>query len=155
MSHPKLEIKGAGAKGRGVFARASIRRGEHIIAFGGQVLHTHDLTDDLFALQIDHDRWLCSRGEHLDDYINHSCAPNAGFVSGEPALLALCDIASGEEIAFDYATSIAEPGWTLECACGAPECRGLVLPWGEMPLEYRERMRPFALRYLREQDRRC
>jgi SET domain-containing protein len=147
---PKLEIKKAVPKGRGVFARAAIARGELVAAFTGWILSTHELTDDLFALQIDHDRWLCSHGDQLDDCINHSCEPNTGFLCGETVLFALRDIAPGEEISFDYATSIAEPGWTLECACGSPGCRKLIVPWGEMPTSFRDRMRPAALQYLRK-----
>jgi hypothetical protein len=145
----KLEIRPAGAKGRGVFTRERIGRGEYLAAFTGFVLETAQLTDDLLALQIGDDLWLCSRGEALDDCINHGCEPNAGFVTGEPLLFALREIQPGEEIAFDYATSIAETGWFLDCACGAPRCRGRVLPWPEMPAAWRDAMRPLALSYLR------
>ena len=44
-------------------------------------------------MQVGPDRWLCSAGEALDDCINHSCDPNAGFATGEPVLYALRDIA--------------------------------------------------------------
>ncbi len=152
MPHAKLEIRSAGPKGRGVFTQQAIAQGEYIAAFTGWVLKTAALTGALFALQIDHDLWLCSHGDQLDDCINHSCVPNAGFLSGEPILFALRDIGPGEEITFDYATSIAEPGWTLACACGWPGCRKLILPWVEMPSSYRERMRPAALQYLRARD---
>jgi SET domain-containing protein len=146
----RLEIRSAGEKGRGVFAATAIAHGEHLVDFAGWVLKSQELTEDLFALQIGHDLWLCSHGDQLDDCINHSCEPNAGFVTGEPILFALRDIAAGEEISFDYSTSIAEPGWTLDCACGAARCRKVVLPWGEIPPDLREQLRPAALRYLRQ-----
>jgi SET domain-containing protein len=145
----KLEIRPAGAKGRGVFAREGIARGEYLAAFTGFVLETAQLRDDLLALQIGDDLWLCSRGEALDDCINHGCEPNAGFVTGEPVLFALRDIAPGEEIAFDYATSISELGWALECACAAPRCRRRILSWPEMARSWRAARSSVALRYLR------
>jgi uncharacterized protein len=151
MSHPKLEVRDAGGKGRGVFAVARIARGELVAPFTGWTLRTSELTDDLFALQIGHDLWLCSHGDQLDDCINHSCDPNTGFSSGEPVLYALRDIAAGEEIVFDYATSIGETGWTLDCTCGSPNCRNVIRSWGELPPDYRERFRPMALAYLRDQ----
>lgn len=144
-----LEIKPAGGKGRGVFATRPIARGALIAKFTGWLVKTADLTDDLFALQVDRDLWLCTRGENLDDCINHACAPNAGFLTGEAVLYALRDIEAGAEITFDYATSISEAGWTLECACGAPSCRKVIRPWSEMPASYRDGMRFAALTYLR------
>lgn len=148
----KLEIRPAGAKGRGVFAREALVQGEYVAAFTGWVLPSAELSDELFALQIGDDLWLCSRGDRLDDCINHGCEPNAGFVTGEAVLFALRDVAPGEEIVFDYATSIAEAGWSLDCACGAPGCRSRILPWPEMPLAWREAMAAVALRYLRDPD---
>ena len=95
--------------------------------------------------------WLCSDGSLLDDLVNHSCAPNAGFLTGEPVLFALRDIAAGEEIGWDYSTSISEPGWSLACRCASPDCRGVVRPWGELSVADRERLRACTLHYLREQ----
>jgi SET domain-containing protein len=149
MAPAKLEVRDAGPKGRGVFALRPIARGELVASFTGWTLATAELTDDLFALQIGHDLWLCSHGDHLDDCINHSCDPNTGFVTGQTVLFALRDIARGEEITFDYATSIGEAGWSLECACASPLCRKIVVSWGEMPAADRDRMREVALSYLR------
>jgi len=59
------------------------------------------------------------------DYVNHSCQPNAGL-SGQIVLLALRDIAAGEEVCYDYATSDSCPYHEFECACGSPQCRGWV-----------------------------
>lgn len=150
MHESELEIRMTEHKGRGVFAREPIAKGRRILAFQGRVLPSAALTDDLLAMQIDHDLWLCSDGSLLDDCVNHSCDPNAGFATGEPVLFALRDIEPGEEIEWDYSTSIAEAGWTLECRCGAANCRGIVRSWGELNAEDRERLRGIALKYLRE-----
>lgn len=149
MANLPLEIRAAGPKGRGVFASAPIGKGQLLTPFTGWLLKTADLTDELFALQVGVDLWLCSHGDQLDDCINHSCEPNAGFITGETVLHALRDIGAGEEIGFDYATSIDEAGWRLDCACGSPRCRGVILPWSEMPTSYREFMKHAALAYLR------
>ena len=61
----------SGAKGRGVFALEPIQRGQRIVALEGRLLPTAALTDDLLAMQVDHDLWLCSDGSSLDDMINH------------------------------------------------------------------------------------
>jgi SET domain-containing protein len=150
MRTPSLEVRNSGAKGRGVFATKPIKRGQRILALEGQLLRTDQLTDDLLALQVGQDLWLCSDGSHLDDFINHSCDPNAGFIDGELVLHALRDIPAGEEICWDYSTSISEPGWSLECLCGSPRCRKIVLPWSELTAKERENLTPCALRYLRK-----
>jgi hypothetical protein len=149
ISSSPLEVRPATGKGRGVFARAHIPRGALLLASAGWLVKTTDLRTDWFALQVDHDVWLCSDGNSLDDCINHSCDPNAGFVSGAPTLYALRDIAPGEEIGWDYSTSLSEPGWHLECRCGAAVCRQVIRPWGELTPSERERLRPMALAYLR------
>jgi hypothetical protein len=144
-----LEVRPTAAKGRGVFASRSIAAGDLIVVLEGVQVPTDELNDDWWAMQIGADLWLSSPGESLDDCINHSCEPNAGFVTGEPVLYALRDIAAGEEIAWDYSTSMAERGWTLECRCETPGCRGTVRSWPELSEAERDRLRPIALRYLR------
>ena len=134
--------------GRGVFAEAPIARGDCIVQCSGWLAKSDELRDDWHAMQVGPDLWLCSTGENLDDCINHSCDPNAGFLNGEPILHALRDIAAGEQIAWDYSTSIAEAGWTLTCRCGAANCRGIVRAWPELSQAERERLRPIALAYL-------
>lgn len=152
MPDPKLEIRLTEHKGRGVFACEPIAKGQRILTFQGRVLRSAELTDDLLAMQIDGDLWLCSDGSLLDDCLNHSCDPNSGFTTGDLTLYALRDIDPGEEIGWDYSTSISELGWTLECRCGSPRCRRTIRSWGELSADKRERLRPIALNYLRGQD---
>jgi SET domain-containing protein len=152
VEDPKLEIRQTLTKGRGVFALEPIAMGRRILAFEGHVLATADLTDDLLAMQIDDDLWLCSDGSRLDDCVNHSCDPNAGFQDGEAILYALRDIETSEEITWDYSTSIGWPGWTLECRCGSARCREVVRQWGELQPEERARLRGNALRYLQHRS---
>jgi SET domain-containing protein len=149
MNDELLEVRPAGAKGLGGFAVRPIPAGTRVIQIAGWVLPSDQLTDDLLALQIGPDLWLCSDGSSLDDRINHSCDPNLGFLHGDPVLYALRDIAAGEEVAWDYSTSLAEPGWSLDCACRSPSCRRVVRSWGELSPADRDRLRPVALAYLR------
>jgi hypothetical protein len=135
--------------GRGVFALAPIARGTCVAVCQGWLATTAALNDDWHAMQVGPDLWLCSAGDNLDDCINHSCEPNVGFVTGEPALYALRDIVAGEQISWDYSTSISEQGWMLACLCGTSSCRGTIRSWWDMHETERERLRPFALTYLR------
>jgi SET domain len=143
-----LEIRQTSDRGRGLFTTETIREATRILPFSGRVLPTAELTDDLLAMQVGPDEWLCSDGEQPDDCANHSCDPNAGFRDGQVALFALRDIAAGEEITWDYSTSIGWPGWSLDCRCGSPACRGTVRSWGELTDDERTRLAPTALDYL-------
>ena len=55
---------------------------------------------------------------------NHSCDPNLWW-SGDD-LVALRDIAAGEELTYDYATGGLAAGTLLRCNCGSTRCRGLI-----------------------------
>jgi hypothetical protein len=145
-----LEVRQTPNMGRGVFASQPIARGTLLIACQGWLALSDALKDNWQAMQVGPDLWLCSMGDNLDDCINHSCAPNAGFLTGEPVLFALRDIGVGEQIYWDYSTSIAEVGWTLDCLCGSTDCRKLIRSWSELSPKERERLRPLALSYLRE-----
>ena len=136
--------------GRGVFATQAIVRGTCLVVCKGWLAKSDALDADWHAMQVGPDEWLCSAGENLDDCINHSCAPNAGFVTGEPALFALRNIDVDEQITWDYSTSISETGWTLECLCGRPNCRKIIQSWYELSDGERERLKAIALCYLRD-----
>src|SRR5262249_3522112 len=109
---PRLEVRDAGAMGRGVFAGRRIRRGELIEACPVLVLSSSDETRLTGATL---DRYLFAWGEGtkgaclalgLGSLYNHSAAPNAVACRVEEAtrieFVALRDIAAGEQIFVDY-----------------------------------------------------
>ena len=147
-----FEVRQTPDMGRGLFAAAPISRGTRLVQCQGWLAKTEALDDDWHAMQVGPDLWLCSAGASLDDCINHSCEPNAGFTTGEAVLFALRDIAIGEQIAWDYSTSIAETGWTLECFCGSSQCRGIIRSWWELSTGERARLGAVALTYLRRTE---
>lgn len=146
---PALEIRMTPHKGRGLFAAERIPRGSFLVQMKGTLYNTADLPEDGMAMQIGDDLWLHSTGDLVDDCGNHSCDPTAGFLTGEPTLFALRDIDIGEEITWDYSTSICIDDWSLTCFCGSESCRGVVRSWHELPIAERERLRAIALHYLR------
>jgi hypothetical protein len=126
---PKLEGKLiTGKGGRGVFARERVRAGELLVVWGGEVVGGDALramSVDRFrlALQVEEDLYLLTANEGPADWVNHSCAPNAGL-QGQVVLVAMRDIRAGEEITFDYAMSDGSAYDEFECGCGARTCRG-------------------------------
>jgi hypothetical protein len=76
------------------------------------------------AIQVGVNAWMWSSGG-LDDLVNHSCAPNLGLFpmvgadggDGDLYLVARREIAAGEELSFDYSTSMVDEPWAMDCAC--------------------------------------
>ncbi len=139
----KLEVR-EGTDGRGVFAGERIPAGARIARFSGPFLRYAQTSATTYALQIGPDLYIGESGG-VDDLFNHSCDPNAGVkISGTSAeLRAIRDIAPGEEIVFDYSTTLDEGDFTMPCRCGSPACRGLIGDGRDLPQEvwdrYRER----------------
>jgi hypothetical protein len=125
--------------GRGLFAGELIDAGTEILRFTGPSLTLNEVrargVAAANALQVGIDRYL-----YLDEpgrYVNHSCAPNAAVV-GDTSLVAIREVAAGEEVRFDYSTTVSD-GWTMPCGCGAPGCRGLVVAFQLLPEALRRR----------------
>ncbi|HEY9595280.1 MAG TPA: SET domain-containing protein-lysine N-methyltransferase [Spirochaetia bacterium] len=116
-----------GTEGRGVFTEEPIPAGVLIMRFTGPFLRYDQTSVDTYALQIGPDLYIGESGG-LDDLVNHSCEPNAGFhIEGTDAdLYAIRAIAPGEEILFDYSTTLDEDDFTMACRCGTPSCRSLI-----------------------------
>lgn len=145
----KVYIKSSLQHGRGVFARDQIHAGEPILTFSGPLLKRTEVREEDYHLQVGADLYLGASGE-ADDYVNHSCAPNAGFRDGL-VLEARHDIGPEEEITWDYSTAIDEadfPGFN--CRCGTAACRGVVRSFRHLDPDIRERLRGWLLPYLRE-----
>jgi hypothetical protein len=124
-----------GLAGTGVFADRAYARGEEIIGIHGPV-HSGAELDSIgfrpgYPLQIDLDRYMVVEAPFV--YCNHSCDPNGG-ITAELKLVAVRDIAAGEEICFDYSSTMLEDNsWTMECGCRAANCRGRVEDFDRLP----------------------
>lgn len=117
--------------GHSVFAAGPIEKGELIVVWSGKLVDRATLESlpasvRRYSLQVEEDNFLVSLTDcEPADYVNHSCAPNAGL-SGQIALVALRHIAEGEEITYDYSMSDGSAYDEFQCLCGSPECRGRV-----------------------------
>jgi hypothetical protein len=129
---PKLVTKAHPEKGGcAVFAAALIRANELLSVWGGDIMTLEQVVDlppeiRPYSVQVEEDLYLVTTGRpERADFINHSCDPNAGLI-GQITLVAMRNIAPGEEVCFDYAMSDGSPYDEFECACGAINCRGRV-----------------------------
>ncbi|HNK63137.1 MAG TPA: SET domain-containing protein-lysine N-methyltransferase [Anaerolineales bacterium] len=127
----KCEAREHPTGGCAVYAILPIYKGEVVSLWGGLIVQKSELDPAMprftqRVLQIDEDLYiLTAERPEPNDCFNHSCEPSLGF-SGQIALVAMRDIAAGEELTFDYAMSDGGPYDEFDCACGSPFCRGRV-----------------------------
>jgi uncharacterized protein len=117
-------------EGRGLVAVAPIAKDEIVAIKGGHIVDTatmNALPDRLrnSDVQIADGFHLVALEEAEYEsvmlFINHSCEPNVGF-AGNIVLVAMRDIAPGEELTTDYALFDDYDG-QMECKCGMASCR--------------------------------
>jgi hypothetical protein len=126
-----LEIK-ANSLGKGVYSKISFKEGNIILKFRGKLHTLSEVVDKLGGpddhyLQIAKNRFLGPSGG-ADDYVNHSCNPNAGlfFKNNSVYLICILPINPGTEITFDYSTCVLDEGNIMECSCKEHNCRGSI-----------------------------
>ncbi|XSG81062.1 MAG: SET domain-containing protein [Methyloligella sp. ZOD6] len=128
----KCSVVAAPAKGgHAVVAKESIAKEELIAMWSGRIVTGDglDTVDEALRhriVQVEEDLYLVSLSPMEGaDLINHSCMPNAGL-RGQIALVAMREIAPGEEITIDYAMCDGTPYDEFACFCNATSCRGKV-----------------------------
>ena len=141
----RIQTRRSGVHGKGVFAVQDIAEGETLIEYKGEVIswkealrrHPHDPAqpNHTFYFHVDDKNVIDGKvGGNAAKWINHACEPNceADEVEGRIFIKALRNIASGEELNYDYGLIIDLP-YTKEllaefpCWCGTPGCRGTLL----------------------------
>ena len=79
-------------------------------------------------------------------FSNHSCNPNIG-VQGQIVFAAMRDIAAGEELTHDWATTDCDD-YEMACNCGASGCRKVITGRDWMKPELQEKYRGYFSWYL-------
>ncbi len=138
MGEWKLDVR-ISRNGRGAYAVAPFGAGDVVYDWTGCRLYTRDQLPDPYPegedkyLQVADDVYVGPYGvpdEHDEpgDFINHACDPNCRIEVDLPRirLVALRPIRAGEEVTFDYAATMSNDPWTLDCKCGSPRCRGRI-----------------------------
>lgn len=112
-------------------AREAIAPGEVIAVWSGRIVtgaELDELPDEIrrHTVQVEEDLYLASlTPDEAPDFINHSCAPNAGL-QGQITVVAMRRIEPGEDVTIDYAMCDGASYDEFDCECGAPECRSRV-----------------------------
>ncbi len=150
------------AKGKAVFANRHFDAHSFIIEFRGKIYTMEEYKKRLnpnnnHYLQISENLFL-GPTRTPDNYINHSCNPNAGIkiIGNSVLLFAIRNIHKGDEITFDYSTTMAEDYWEMNCRCGSKNCRGKIRDFKYLPPALQEKyirlgvVPEFVLRHSRQ-----
>lgn len=147
---PPIDVRDSSVHGRGVFAARAIKKGERIIEYLGERV-SHKEADRRYELKDENDshtflfivdsKTVIDAGVDGNDarFFNQSCDPNCESTVEKKRVFidAMRDIASGEELTYDYQIyrdwddpdNIDE---VFACRCGSPKCRGTML-WPPEP----------------------
>jgi SET domain len=144
--------------GKAVFATQAFPAEAILMEFTGPRYHASEIHSDKKGagdrfVQIDLDHYMGPSGG-LDDLINHSCSPNAGlrFTPDGVFLVAIRAIQMGEEICWDYSTTLSNTTFYMHCHCGTPQCRSVIGDFVFLEPELKQRYRNLNMvpAYLRD-----
>jgi|ERR1051326_958378 SET domain-containing protein len=134
--HPKIEVRDSRIEGKGLFAKAPFQKGEQFRVTSGKhswVIMSDEAFQDYIKTVHAYDAVYLGNGKQRvstvsregdpSNYGNHSCDPNMAPAGDE--MVALRDIAVGEELTVDYA-DLSPKTWSMHCTCGATNCTGRV-----------------------------
>ena len=100
-----------------VIATQTVHAGGEVLEFIGELVDR----PSKYSLQVGEDLHLLAPEGEPWRYLNHSCDPNARMAGMK--LLALRDIAPGDEVTFDYNTTEWAMATPFTCGCGACDGR--------------------------------
>jgi SET domain-containing protein len=130
---PKTEVRQSPIHGKGLFAKSALAAGDIVAVKGGHILTSREwasLEAQLgeAQIQVSEDLFIApARQEQRDGcmlYINHCCEPNVA-IQGQIVFVAMRDIAPGEELTHDWATT-DDLDYVMTCNCGSASCRGTI-----------------------------
>ncbi|KAM9737844.1 histone-lysine N-methyltransferase ASH1L isoform 1-T3 [Menidia menidia] len=138
-----LERFRAEGKGWGIRTKETLRSGQFIIEYLGEVVSEQEFRSRMMEQYFSHSGQYClnlDSGMVIDSYrmgnearfINHSCEPNCEMqkwsVNGvyRIGLFALKDITTGTELTYDYNFHSFNTEEQQVCKCGSESCRGII-----------------------------
>jgi hypothetical protein len=109
-------------KHRALYATQSFGENEVMVKFSARTVHPEP---NFLTIQLGEDEHI----ELLPAYLectNHSCDPNCFFDTSAMHLIALRNIAAGEELTFFYPSTEWEMDRSFPCTCGSHKCIGVI-----------------------------
>ena len=118
-----FRIERDGARGARLLTERVFRAGQHILHIGDAAISARPST---YTVQVG--LGVDGGGNALGDlaFLNHACDPTTVFDTEARVLIALRDLAPGDELTFFYPSTEWEMNHPFVCRCGAPQCIRLV-----------------------------
>jgi SET domain-containing protein len=135
-------------KGKGLFAEKEFKKGEAIIKIKGKVIDHPTRT----SIQIDTDKHLEWEEIPQIGFLNHSCSPNCYIDTKTLKLVALRDIAQGEEITFNYNSTEWEMSFPFMCLCGSKNCYKKIRGYKFLTKKQKQDLRDIRSPFLKKLD---
>ncbi|MFZ3374741.1 MAG: SET domain-containing protein-lysine N-methyltransferase [Chthoniobacterales bacterium] len=153
---PKTALRESKIHGRGLFATADIAKDEVVAVKGGHIVNREALRRKItprlgpVEIQIGDDLFIAPVTEEEREgsmlYSNHSCDANLGL-RGEITFVAMRGIRAGEELTHDWCAT-DDDSYSVECNCGAPNCRKILTGKDWQRLELQKRYAGYFSPYL-------
>lgn len=80
--------------------------------------------------------------------MNHACEPNVRIDATTREMIAIRDIAPGEELTFNYNTTEWDMASPFSCGCGSPLCAVTIRGFKYLSREQRAALRPLLSPYI-------
>jgi SET domain-containing protein len=146
-----LIVKSSSLHGAGVYTTAPIKKGARVLEYTGPRLTAKECeglyadTEVTYLFAMDN-RNIIIDGFGMAAFVNHSCDPNCETdqIRDRIWILALRNIAAGEELTYDYCLFDADPGELAPCYCGSKNCRGTM--YSEEEIRRQKRLQRRALK---------
>ncbi len=150
--NPRLCAQNSSISGKGIVTQTAIQKGETVFVLSGERCTFEQIVakveegseEPSDPLGIGEEVYLDL--EEFSRTFNHSCEPNT-YVRGESELVALRDIMPGEEITYDYSTTMHDnvekwksrgcPVWSAACNCRSASCRKIIDQFVRLPKKSR------------------
>ena len=125
-----LIIRSSSIHAAGCYTTSPIRRGQHVVEYTGPRISKQEADDKYENCPITYlfgigDGEVVIDGHGVAMFINHSCDPNCETeeIEGHIWIIALRNIAAGEELTYDYQLYDGGDDGTAVCTCGTRKCR--------------------------------
>lgn len=148
----------------GVFAGEDMQPGDIIQPIKGEarfltVTNKEESLSYPNWIGIGENKWIDP--DYPNQYLNHSCNPNAGVrgqitiddnqtAKGQYEIVALKNIKEGEEITIDYSIIEGDDLWEMECRCGAKNCRKVIRSVHTIPPQQFKKYLPYVPDYFQK-----
>ncbi len=129
---------------KGIFATAGIAAGEILIDLRGERLLRAPNRE---SLQVGASSHVVGRRETVG-CLNHACEPTARLDAGGGSIVALRDVAPGQEITVNYLATEYDMHENFLCDCESPECFGVIRGFRYLSDDERVRLLPVLARHL-------